>query len=116
MKSKLSDRIALITGGSSGIGLATARRFIDEGARVVITGRSQAALDAAIAELGENAVGVQGDVASLEDLDRLYREVGERFGRIDTLFVNAGIAPFVPFEQVTEEHFDQLLERHRSDP
>jgi len=107
--STLNNKVAVVTGGSSGIGLATARRFIADGARVVITGRSQEALDAAVAQLGERATGIRGDVANLEDLDRLFAEVRERFGRVDVLFANAGIAPFVRFEAVTEEHFDGLF-------
>ena len=96
--SKLNNKIAVVTGGSSGIGLATARRFIADGAQVVITGRNQEALDAAVAELGDRATGIRGDVANLEDLDRLFAQVQEQFGRVDVLFANAGIAPFVPFE------------------
>jgi NAD(P)-dependent dehydrogenase (short-subunit alcohol dehydrogenase family) len=107
--SKLNDKIAVVTGGSSGIGLATAQRFIAEGAEVVITGRNQGTLDAAIAELGDRATAVHGDVAKLEDLDRLFSHVAERFGRIDVLFANAGIAPFSPLEAVTESHFDALF-------
>ena len=107
--SKLSNKVAVVTGGSSGIGLATARRFIADGAQVVITGRNQEALDAAVAELGNWATGVQGDVANLEDLDRLFAQVEEQFGRVDVLFANAGIAPFAVFETVTEEHFDSLF-------
>ena len=106
---KLNNKVAVVTGGSSGIGLATARRFIADGAEVVITGRDQDMLDAAIAELGDRAAGIRGDVANLEDLDRLFAEVGERFGRVDVLFANAGIAPFVPLEAVTGEHFDDLF-------
>ena len=108
--SKLTNKIAVVTGGSSGIGLATARRFIAEGAHVVITARSQEALDAAVTELGDRATGIRGDVANLEDLDRLYAQVNEQFGRVDVLFANAGVAPFVPFEAVTEEHFDNLFD------
>ncbi len=107
--SKLYNKIAVITGGSTGIGLATAQRFITDGAKVVITGRNQEALDLALAELGKGATGVRGDVANLEDLDRLYAQVQKQFGRIDVLFANAGIAPFVPLEAVTEEHFDSLF-------
>ncbi len=106
---KLNNKVAVVTGGSSGIGLATAQRFIADGAEVVITGRNQEALDAAVAELGDRATGIQGDVANLKDLDRLYAQVKERFGRVDVLFANAGIAPFVPFKAVTEEHFDDLF-------
>ncbi len=102
--SKLSNKVAVITGGSSGIGLATAQRFIADGAQVVITGRNRKAVDAAVAELGDEATGIRGDVANLEDLDRLFAQVREQFGRVDVLFANAGIAPFVPFERVTEEH------------
>ncbi len=108
--SKLNNKVAVVTGGSSGIGLATAQRFIADGARVVITGRNQEALDAAVAELGERATGIRGDVANLEDLDRLFARVRERFGPVDVLFANAGIAPFVPFGAVTEEHFDALFD------
>ncbi len=107
--SKLNDKIAVVTGGSSGIGLATAQRFIADGAQVVITGRNQGTLDAAIAELGDRATAIRGDVANLKDLDRLFAQVREQFGRIDVLFANAGIAPFVPLEAVTEEHFDALF-------
>ena len=105
----LSNKVAVVTGGSSGIGLATARRFIADGAQVVVTGRNLEALDGAVAELGDRATGIQGDVANLEDLDRLFAQVREQFGRVDELFANAGIAPLGPFEAVTEEHFDALF-------
>ena len=107
--SKLNNKVAVVTGGSSGIGLATDHRFIADGAQVVITGRNQETLDAAVAELGERATGIRGDVANLEDLDRLFAQVQEQFGRVDVPFANAGIAPFVPLEAVTEKHFDVLF-------
>ena len=107
--SNLSNKIAVVTGGSSGIGLATAQRFIADGAEVVITGRNQESLSAALVELGERATGVHGDVANLRDLDRLFAQVEKQFGRVDVLFANAGIAPFFPLEAVTEEHFDSLF-------
>ena len=106
---KLEGKTAVITGGSSGIGLATARQFIEEGARVVITGRRQDAIDNALSELGENATGIQGDVGNLADIDRLVVEVGERFGKIDVYFANAAINSIVPFEDVDEENFDRLF-------
>jgi len=106
---RLNNKIAVVTGGSSGIGLATAQRFISDGAQVVVTGRNQNALDTALVELGRRATGVRGDVADLDDVDRLFTQIREQFGRIDVLFANAGIAPFVPFEAVTEEHFDLLF-------
>ena len=105
----LNNKIAVITGGSTGIGLATAQRFIADGAQVVITGRNKEALELAVAELGDRATGIRGDVANLDDLDRLFAQVQKQFGRIDVLFANAGIAPFVPFEAVREEHFDSLF-------
>ena len=104
---KLSGKIALITGGNSGIGLASAKAFVAEGAQVIITGRRQAALDAAVAEIGPSAVGVQGDVSKLADLDRLYVEVAERFGHLDIVFANAGGLSLSPFEAVTPEQFDR---------
>ncbi len=107
--SKLNNKVAVITGGNSGIGLATARRFIADGAQVVITGRNQEALDTAVAELGERAIGVRSDVDHVDDLNRLYTQVEEQFGHIDVLFANAGIAPLLPIEDVTEEHFDTLF-------
>lgn len=107
--SKLSGKIAIVTGGNSGIGLATAELFVKEGAQVVITGRRAAELDAAVARIGAGAVGVQGDVSKLEDLDRLYATVKERFGRIDILFANAGIARLAPIEAVDEAFFDELF-------
>jgi NAD(P)-dependent dehydrogenase (short-subunit alcohol dehydrogenase family) len=107
--SRLDNKVAIVTGGSSGIGLATAHRFISDGARVIVTGRNQEALDAAVAELGDRAMGIRGDVAQLEDLDRMFGKVKKQFGHVDVLFANAGIAPFVPFAAVTEEHFDGLF-------
>src|SRR4029077_20809368 len=99
--------IAVITGGSSGIGLATAKRFVEEGAYVFITGRRQAELDKAVAEIGSNVTGVQGDVSNLDDLDRLYKEVETKKGKLDVLFANAGIAEPVPTPGVTPEHYDR---------
>ncbi|MGZ4978460.1 MAG: glucose 1-dehydrogenase [Methylobacter sp.] len=107
--SKLSGKIAVITGGNSGIGLATAKLFANEGATVVITGRRQAELDAAVAEIGSNAVGIQGDVSKLADLDKLYAEVKNQFGHIDIVFANAGIAELAPIGLITEEHFDKVF-------
>ncbi|RYG35962.1 SDR family oxidoreductase [bacterium] len=107
MSRKLEGKIAVVTGGSSGIGLATARRFVDEGAFVYITGRRQTELDKAAAQLGPNAVAVQSDASSLADIDRLFKKIGEEKGRIDVLFVNAGGAKFAPIGEVTEEHFDR---------
>src|SRR5215204_2659182 len=90
MAGKLEGKVAVVTGGNSGIGLATARRFAAEGAKVVITGRRQAELDKAVAEVGHGAIGVQGDVSKLSDIDRLYDTVKEKHGRVDVLFANAG--------------------------
>ncbi len=109
MSGKLEGKIAIVTGGNSGIGLATAKRFVSEGAYVFITGRRQAELDAAVKEVGPNATGVQGDVANLGDLDRLYATVQAKKGRIDILFANAGAAELVPLGQITEEHFDKIF-------
>src|SRR3954465_8774682 len=92
--SKLAGKIALVTGGNSGIGLATAQRFVSEGAYVFITGRRQNELDAAVKLIGENATGVQGDVSNLADLDRLYEVVKQKKGRVDILFANAGGGQF----------------------
>jgi NAD(P)-dependent dehydrogenase (short-subunit alcohol dehydrogenase family) len=105
---KLTDKVAVITGGSSGIGLATAKEFLSEGARVVITGRRQEVIESALQELAhKDVVGIQGDVASLADLDRLVAEVEKQFGRIDVYFANAGVSFHTPPGTVTEQHFDQ---------
>jgi NAD(P)-dependent dehydrogenase (short-subunit alcohol dehydrogenase family) len=106
---KLSGKVAVVTGGSTGIGLATARRFVKEGAHVFITGRRQAELDAAVQAIGDNVTAVQGDVADLADLDRLYATVKQQKGRIDVLFANAGGGEFAPLGAITEEHFDRIF-------
>ncbi len=103
---RLDGKVAVITGGNSGIGLASARRFAAEGARVFMTGRRRAELDAAVSDVGRNARGVQGDVASGADLDRLYGVVRDEAGRIDVLFANAGGGAFMALPDITEEHFD----------
>jgi NAD(P)-dependent dehydrogenase (short-subunit alcohol dehydrogenase family) len=109
MSGKLEGKVAIITGGSSGIGLATAKRFVAEGAYVFITGRRQAELDAAVKEIGAGVTGVQGDVANLGDLDRLYAAVKTKKGHIDVLFANAGVGEFAPLNEVTEKHFDEIF-------
>ena len=108
--SKLNDKVAVITGGTSGMGLATAKRFIEEGAHVFIMGRRREELEAAVASLGSHATGVQGDIAKLADLDRLYESVKRAKGRIDVLFANAGVGEVVPSPGITEEHFDRTFD------
>jgi len=110
--SKLEGKIAVVTGGNSGIGLATAKRLVAEGAYVFITGRRQAELDAAVAEIGENVSGVQGDVSNLEDLDRLYETVRAQKGKIDILFANAGGGEFAKLGEISEEHFDTTFDKN----
>lgn len=106
---KLDRKIAVITGGSSGIGFATAKRFVAEGAYVFITGRRATELEAAARELGTNVTAVQGDVSSLSDLDKLFAVVKQSKGRIDVLFANAGIAESAPMGEITEAHFDRAF-------
>jgi NAD(P)-dependent dehydrogenase (short-subunit alcohol dehydrogenase family) len=109
MLKKLDGKIAVITGGSSGIGLATAKRFVEEGAYVFITGRRQKELDNAVKEIGPNAAAFQGDVSNLADLDRLYERVKSQKGRVDVLFANAGGGEWVHLDAITEEHFDKTF-------
>jgi NAD(P)-dependent dehydrogenase (short-subunit alcohol dehydrogenase family) len=109
MAQRLTDKIALVTGGSSGIGLATAKRFVAEGAYVFITGRRQSELDAAAKELGGNATAVRSDVANLADLDRLFDSIQQQKGRVDVLFANAGGGGLAPLGEITEEHFDRTF-------
>ncbi len=105
---KLQGKVAVITGGTAGIGLATAKLFVAEGAHVFIMGRHRKQLDDAVAEIGHNTSGVQGDVTDLTDLDRLYEAV-EAHGSIDIVFANAGVAEMAPLEAVSEEHFDRIF-------
>ena len=106
---KLASKIALITGGTSGIGLATAKRFVSEGAYVFITGRREAELASAEREIGKNVRAIQGDVARLEDLDRLFAQIQQLKGRLDVIFANAGTARFGALGTITEEFFDSLF-------
>ena len=109
MNNRLEGKVAVITGGTEGIGLATAKLFVKEGAYVFIMGRRQKELDEAVKAIGNNVFGVQGDVAQLADLDRLYETVSRVKGRIDIVFANAGVGEFVPFGAVTQEHFDKIF-------
>lgn len=106
---KLEGKIAVITGGNSGIGLATAQRFVAEGAFVFITGRRQSELDRAVKQIGGNVAAVQGDISNLADLDRLYASVKQQKGRIDVLFANAGTREFAPLGAITEEQFKKTF-------
>ena len=103
---KLEGKIALVTGGNSGIGLATAKEFVKEGAHVFITGRRQPELDAAVKEIGKNVTAVKGDVAKLDDLDRLFAQIKRDKGKLDIVFANAGFATYAPLGAITEEFFD----------
>ena len=106
---KLEGKIALITGGNSGIGLATAKQFVKQGAYVFITGRRDAELAAAVKEIGKNVTGVQGDVANLGDLDRLFAQIKREKGKLDIVFANAGVARYSPLGTITEEFYDSIF-------
>jgi NAD(P)-dependent dehydrogenase (short-subunit alcohol dehydrogenase family) len=106
---KLEGKVAVITGGNSGMGLATAQRFVEEDAYVFITGRRKSELDDAVKQIGKNVAGVQGDVSNLADLDRLYATVKQDMGSIDILFANAGLGEFAPLPMISEAHFDKTF-------
>jgi NAD(P)-dependent dehydrogenase (short-subunit alcohol dehydrogenase family) len=109
MTGKLADKVAVVTGGSAGIGLGIAKRFAHEGARVFITGRRQSQLDEAVAAIGGEAAAIQGDMTNLADLDRIYEAIAARAGRIDVLAVNAGVYEFAKFGEISEEQFDRTF-------
>src|SRR4030088_2932631 len=107
--SRLKGKIALVTGGNSGIGLATAKAFVNEGAYVFITGRREAELAVAVKEIAINVIGVRGDVANLADLDRLFAQIKQEKGRLDIVFANAGFAMLTPFGPITEEFYESIF-------
>jgi NAD(P)-dependent dehydrogenase (short-subunit alcohol dehydrogenase family) len=107
---KLEGKIALVTGANSGIGLATAKQFVNEGAYVFIIGRRDSELAAAVKEIGRNVTGIQGDVSNLGDLDRLFAQIKQEKGRLDIVFANAGVAKYAPFGEITEEFYDSILD------
>ncbi len=109
MSKKLEGKIALVTGGSTGIGLATAKQFVAEGAYVYITGRRQPELDAAVKTIGSNVTAIRADASNLADLDRLYAQIKQEKGRLDVLFANAGGGEFAAIGSITEEHFDKTF-------
>jgi NAD(P)-dependent dehydrogenase (short-subunit alcohol dehydrogenase family) len=106
---KLERKIALITGGNSGIGLATAKQFVNEGADVFITGRRESELAEAVKEIGRNVTGIQGDVSNPGDLDRLFAQIKREKGKLDIVFANAGVARYAPFGEITEEFYDSIF-------
>ena len=106
---KLDGKIALVTGGNSGIGLATAKQFVDEGAYVFITGRREQELDSALRKIGKNVTAIQGDVSSVSDLDRLFAQIKQEKGRLDIVFANAGVARYATLGSITEELYDSIF-------
>jgi NAD(P)-dependent dehydrogenase (short-subunit alcohol dehydrogenase family) len=110
MSSQFEGKVALVTGGSSGIGLASAKLFAQRGATVYITGRRQKELDEAVGEIGPAATGIQGDVSRLADIEKIYQIIREQKGKLDILFANAGIGEFAPLGKITEEHFDKQFD------
>jgi NAD(P)-dependent dehydrogenase (short-subunit alcohol dehydrogenase family) len=108
--SKLEGKVALVTGGSSGIGLATAKQFVNEGAYVFVTGRRERELATAVKEIGTNVTGVQGDVSNLGDLDSLFAQIKREKGRLDIVFANAGVARYAPLDSITEELYDSIFD------
>lgn len=112
MTNRVADKIAVVTGATSGIGLATAKLLAEEGARVFITGRRKDALDRAVAEIGHGTRGIQADSSKLDDLDKLFAEVEAAEGRIDVLFVNAGGGSMLPLGQITEQQVDETFDRN----
>jgi NAD(P)-dependent dehydrogenase (short-subunit alcohol dehydrogenase family) len=106
---KLEGKITLITGGNSGIGLATAKQFVNEGAYVFITGRRESELASAAKEIGKNVTGIQGDVSNLDDLDKLFAQIKQEKGNLNIVFANAGIAAYTPLDKITEEHYDSIF-------
>jgi NAD(P)-dependent dehydrogenase (short-subunit alcohol dehydrogenase family) len=106
---RLEGKVALITGGTSGIGLATAKQFVNEGAYVYISGRRDTELAAAVKEIGKNVTGIQGDVSNLGDLDRLFAQIKREKGKLDIVFANAGVATYAAFGKITEGHFDSIF-------
>ena len=107
---RLEGKVAVVTGGNSGIGLATAKRLQDEGARVAISGRNQQTLDEAVNTIGNGVLAVRADVSKLTDVDKLYAQVSKKLGKIDVLFVNAGIAKFAPFAETSESTYDEQFD------
>jgi NAD(P)-dependent dehydrogenase (short-subunit alcohol dehydrogenase family) len=110
MNSQFEGKVALVTGGSSGIGLATAKLFAQRGATVYITGRRQKELDDAVREIGQSATGIQGDVSRFGDIDKIYQTIRAQKGKLDILFANAGTGEFAPLGQINEEHFDKQFD------
>lgn len=106
---KLEGKVALVTGGNGGIGRVTAKHFVNEGAYVFITGRRHTQLAAAVNEIVRNVTGVQGDVSTLGDLDRLFAQIKREKGKLDIVFANAGVAMYAPFGKITEEHYDSIF-------
>ena len=107
---RLEGKVAVVTGGNSGIGLATAKRFQEEGATVAITGRTRKTLDEAAKTIGDAVLAIRADIAKLSELDKVYREVSDKLGKIDVLFVNAGITRFAPLAEMSESAYDELFD------